>query len=41
MLANFDVTTKFGLGGLFAFLGVILLLIAVFYRPDLEAEAKL
>lgn len=41
MLANFDVTTKFGWGGLFAFLGVILLLMAVFYRPDREAEAKL
>lgn len=41
MLANFDVTTNFGWGGLFAFIGVIFLLIAVFYQSDREAEGVL
>ncbi|MDQ7097054.1 hypothetical protein REC12_26005 [Desulfosporosinus sp. PR] len=41
MLANFDVTTGFGWGGLFALLGVVLLLLAVFQQPEREAEGEL
>lgn len=39
MLANFEVTTNFGLGGLMAFIGVLLLLAAIFYhkaKPEIE-----